>query len=111
MPGIVQDSVISSEQNSPDPFGKGSATTTMEEKPEVEVDSSFESTSDESSQSTSGLKQEEVLPVEKVDGNGDKETTDKESEKPGTILLRFRIPEFFYFKFICNKNSSFKVGI
>ena len=85
MPGIVQDSVISSEQNSPDPIGKGSTISTMEEK--TEVDSSFESVSDESSLSSSEMKQEEVLPIEKVDKNGDKETTEKEAEKPGTIFL------------------------
>ena len=85
MPGIVQDSVISSEQNSPDPIIKGSTTSTtiMEEK--TEVDSSFESVSDESSLSSSEMKQEEVLPIEKVDKNGDKETTEKEAEKPGTV--------------------------
>ena len=76
MPGIVQDSVISSEQNSPDSFGKQSI---MQKKTEVD---SFES-ADESLQSFSDLKQEEGFPNENANKNG---TTNEEADKPGIIL-------------------------
>ena len=76
MPGIVNDTVISSEHNSPDPCGNSKGTAAMQEN----KDSSLESTSDTSS--TLNLKPEEVIPAQKAT----EENGLSEADKPGIGL-------------------------